>query len=88
MFYTDENRPFTEKPLYKLLAKSFPRFSTRQDMFDVRALAAALTMSAEGVYKWLRADRLSADGAARLLDLAKTEKIKLTRGDLATFVIR
>jgi hypothetical protein len=85
---TTNDKPFTELPLYRKLVSSFPTFRTSQQIFDVRGFAEAIEMSPEGVYKWLRADRLSADGARKIMALAKTKKSTLTREDLINFVLR
>lgn len=83
------DQPFTEKGLYKLLVRSFPECRTRQHIFDVRKFSDLLTMSPEGVYKWLRADKLSADGASKVLNLVPEGKHRATlRGELVQYVLR
>ena len=84
----EDDKPFTDKPLYKLLTARFASVRTHQNIFDVRSFSTAIGMSPEGVYKWLRADRLSADGATKILEFARTLDAKLTREDLIVFVLR
>jgi hypothetical protein len=61
---------FYRKPLYKLLATTFARFETGQGLFDVAGFAAAIGMSHEGVYKWIRSDRISPIGARKVIELS------------------
>lgn len=58
--------------LYRTLSDTFPTLRTkRQNVLDVEALAAAIEMTNEGVYKWLRAGSiLSKKGLEKVIDLA------------------
>lgn len=80
-----ENPPFYRRPLYKLLDTTFTDFRTERGLFDVIKFAKAIEMTAEGVYKWLRADKLSIDGAKRVVALSEG-RLKLE--DLTAFVFR
>lgn len=61
---------FTMGSLYTLLKGKFPDYRTLNGRLDVPRLAARLSMSHEGVYKWLRTNRLTPDNAKRLVELA------------------
>jgi hypothetical protein len=62
--------PFYQKALYKLLDASFPDFRTVQGLFCVKTFAHAIGMTAEGVYKWVRSDRISPEGARKVITLS------------------
>lgn len=72
--------------LYLMLVKTLPskycsdEFESR---IDIRKLATDLNMSHEGVYKWMRADRISGHQATKLIDLSDGN---LTREDFLPFV--
>jgi hypothetical protein len=86
---TKEDRAsFHQQDLYKTLDKAFPQFRTVQQLFDVPAFAAAIGMSAEGVYKWVRANKLSPEGAKKIIDLTKGGVHALTAEDLYVYVLR
>lgn len=88
-----------ETELYKALSLTFPEYRTRQQkVLDIEALAKAIGMTEEGVYKWLRAGRiLSAKGVERLFDLAHgpanlaalqtRDRTPPTKQDLARFML-
>lgn len=78
---------FYQKPLYRLLDLSFPQFRTKQGLLNVPELAEAIKMSGEGVYKWIRADKLTPDGAKKLAALGK-DASTLKIEDLYPFVMR
>lgn len=63
-------REYTFGPLYDLLMESFPGHRSRQGVLDVRRLAVDVGRSNEGVYKWLRENEITLDGARRLITLA------------------
>jgi hypothetical protein len=65
---------WTTTELYRVLSATFPEYRTRQQkVLDVEQLAAAIGMSEEGFYKWLRAGRiLSIKGVEKLAELANT----------------
>lgn len=54
--------------LYRSLCQWLPEMRTRsRKVLDVKALAAQMSVTTEGIYKWLRGGRiLSRDGADRL----------------------
>lgn len=56
-------------PIYKFLVDNFPDYRWKKDRLDVDAFAKATKMSKEGVYKWLRGNKISVEGAARLREL-------------------
>lgn len=57
--------------LYKLLDGMFPQYrSIRDQVLDVPRLASRLGMTSEGVYKWLRADKLPTTKARKLVEIA------------------
>lgn len=74
--------------LYRLLADRFAEFRTKQGLFDVPGFAAAINMSAEGAYKWLRSDKLSPEGAKKIVALSGDRKNALTLEDLYVYVLR
>lgn len=72
-----------ESPLAKMLQERLPDFVVRGRL-NVSRLAAALEMTNAGVYHWLNYNRVSPDGARKLVDLSKGS---LTAQHLSTFVI-
>lgn len=57
--------------LHKLLKKIFPQYRTaRNNVFDVKRLAAELKMTPEAIYKWLRQDSLPPKRARQIVALA------------------
>lgn len=83
-----ERAALQEGDLHRLLSARFPDYKTKQGIFDVPAFADSLSMSAEGVYKWLRADKLSPEGAKKIIALQAGRKNPLTQEDLFVFVLR
>jgi hypothetical protein len=72
--------------LHKLLSDRLPQFRTKQRVFDVPGFAAAIGMSAEGAYKWLRADKVSPEGARKIIELTKDAETPVTPLDLLPYV--
>lgn len=79
--------------LYDLLTEKLP-FCVSNGVLKVAKLADELSMSHEGVYKWLRAGEVSKRGRKRLLELANRVENKsllspnqdvLTEDDLRAF---
>lgn len=67
-------KDITDGELYKLLDKLFAGYRTARDgVLDVRRIAEDLGISAEGVYKWLRADKLPLAQARRIMDIVNAE---------------
>jgi hypothetical protein len=62
---------FTFGPLYDLLRNRFPEHRTDTGRFDVPRFADDLKMSNEGVYKWLRANKITPDGAKNVVAMSK-----------------
>ncbi len=58
--------------LYKLLCQRFPIYCDTEGRLQVSELAAKLSMSAEGVYRWLRSDEISKRGRKRLVELSES----------------
>jgi hypothetical protein len=80
--------PFYQKKLYKLLDGAFPRLRTVQGLFDVSAFATSIGMTPEGVYKWLRSERMSVDGAHKVIELSKHDSnVEITKEQLFPFVM-
>jgi hypothetical protein len=75
---------FYQRPLYKLLDAAFPKIRTSQGLFDVAAFATLIGLSHEGVYKWLRKDRISADGARKVIGAADG---RITQEQMFPFVM-
>jgi len=68
-------KDITEGKLYKLLDKLFAGYRTTRDgVLDVRRIAEDLGISAEGVYKWLRADKLPFTQAQRLIAIVNADE--------------
>ena len=68
----DRESTYTFGPLYDLLRKALPAYRTPSGRLNVPKLAKDLGadgMSREGVYKWLRANRLTPPNAKKLVDL-------------------
>lgn len=65
---------FTAGPLYAALVKFLPTFvqdlHSEKPKLNVRRLHKAVRKSHEGVYKWLRTDRLTPKNAEALVSLA------------------
>ena len=61
---------YTMGPLYDVLRKTFPDYVDRGRL-DVPEFAEALGMSHEGVYKWLRANKLTPKNAKRLAEMSE-----------------
>lgn len=74
---------FLDGELYKLLLAKFPQYVVQQ--LSIHKLAEDMDMSSEGVYKWVRVDRLTVAGARKLIAASKGG---LTFEDLAPFVLR
>ncbi len=64
-------RPYSFGPLYDLLMDRFPKHRSAQGVLDVPKLAKDIKRSHEGVYKWLRENKITVDGAKRLVELSK-----------------
>jgi len=62
---------FTFGPLYDLLKGRFPGHRTDTGRFDVPRFATDLGMSNEGIYKWLRANKISPEGAKKVVALSR-----------------
>lgn len=62
---------FTFGPLYDLLKAKFPDYRTDTGRFDVPRFSTDLNMSHEGVYKWLRKNKISPDGARKVVSLSR-----------------
>ena len=84
---TAENPPFWERALFKLLDTRITakKFRAPRGGFSVGAYAAAMGCSSEGLYKFLRSDKLSVDGAKKMIDASDG---KITEQDLMPFVFR
>lgn len=82
-----ENPPFWERELFKLLDKRITQrqFRAPRGGFSVGAFAAAMGCSSEGLYKFLRSDKISVDGAKKMV-LASDGV--LTESDLIPFLFR
>ena len=77
--------------LYALLERIFPKHrSSRDGVLDIPQLAEELEMTPEGVYKWLRADKLPPKKARKLVEMANAglkEKDHVTDlNDFLTFL--
>lgn len=57
--------------LYDLLVSKLPRCVSDGGNLCVADLAERLSMSPEGVYRWLRSDEISKKGRAKLIALSK-----------------
>lgn len=68
---------WTTSTLYTTLVSFLPLYTdnpfTQTPKLNVGKLCAAIGMSHEGLYKWLRKGRLKADNAKMLLELANRE---------------
>jgi len=62
---------FTFGPLYDLLKCKFPAYRTDTGRFDVPRFANDLQMSNEGIYKWLRANKISPEGVRKAVALSR-----------------
>lgn len=82
-----QRQALQDQDLHAFLNGAFPEFRTKQRVFDVPGFATAIGMSAEGVYKWLRTDRVSPDGARKVIALSKTHKRPLKSEDLTKYVL-
>lgn len=82
-----EREALLAQDLHQLLTDRLPQFRTKQRVFDVPEFAAAIQMSAEGVYKWLRADKMSPEGVRRVIKLTENTAKPLTLQDLYIYVI-
>jgi hypothetical protein len=56
--------------LYDLLKRAFPG-CVKNDRLSVEALTERIEVSKEGIYKWVRADRISVAQAHRLVKLSR-----------------
>lgn len=74
---------FLDGELYKLLVAKFPQYVVHQ--LSIHNLARDMKMSSEGVYKWVRIDRLTVAGARKLITASNSS---LSFEDLKTFVLR
>jgi len=70
------NRTWSSGPLYKHLVAVLPAFVDNpfsdDPVLNVQKLREATGRSHEGVYKWLRASRLTAAGAKKLVTVANS----------------
>lgn len=57
--------------LYDLLAARLPNCVNESGNLCVADLAERLSMSPEGVYRWLRSNEISKKGRAKLIELSK-----------------
>jgi hypothetical protein len=57
--------------LYELLHRALPDHSNTHGQLNVCAVATTLGLSTEGVYKWLRVDRITPDGAKAVVRVAE-----------------
>lgn len=71
-----ENENFHHSPFYKMLKEHFPEYRTSQDMFDVKAFGAALDVSGELVYRWLRKGSIKPHYAKKIVDLSLANRHK------------
>lgn len=73
------------KTLHEILDAAFPQpaYRTVTGVLDVTALAAALDLTHEAVYKWLRSN----DGNGRLLPHRAKELVELSQGTLTLEVL-
>lgn len=69
--------------LYHLLRAKLPICCNDNGILQVAELAARINMSAEGVYRWLRANEISKRGRKRVVELSERslENVRLL-GDI------
>lgn len=79
------HRRFWENDLYNLLASRISNCRTGRGLFDVAGYAKRMEMTPEGLYKYLRSDRLTVDGARRIIAASGG---KITEQDMLPFVFR
>lgn len=72
-----------EGRLYLLLAKAFPAWRTSIGALDVKRIAEGLGSSREGVYRWLRTDRIPPQRAKQLIVLSDR---RLTERDFLPYL--
>ena len=61
------DRPFWEGELYKLLSRNVTTCFTPRGQFSVAMFATRMGYSSEGLYKYLRSDRLTMNGAKAVM---------------------
>lgn len=71
--------------VHALLARAFPEHRTKDyDVFNVEWLATKLEMTEEGIYKWLREDRLPLKRARQIV---KIRGCRISLDDLMPYVV-
>ena len=70
--------------LYHFLYEHLSHFRTKKGVLDVRALADAMSLSPECVYKWLRANRVPARRVSALIGVSRGQ---ITIGTLVRYII-
>lgn len=71
--------------LHILFAKAFPEHRTKDyDVFNVEWLATKLEMTEEGIYKWLRDDRIPLKRARQIV---KIRGCRIELEDLMPYVV-
>jgi hypothetical protein len=73
-----------EGTLYALLYDALPDYRTVRGALDVRKLAEKLGKSHEGVYKWLRTDRIPPRAASIIIELSGG---RITNGKMIKFIL-
>lgn len=76
-------RDFSFGGLYDFLFARFPDHRSKQQVLDVPRLATDLEMSAEGVYRILRKNKLNADQAKKIIEISEG---RITIEDTVPFV--
>lgn len=60
-------------PLYELLLRKLPVCREGDGTLNIKRLHEGVGMSHEGVYKWLRANRISPGGVEKVIELGKRD---------------
>lgn len=76
---------FWDGDLYKLLVSRIDDCSTPRGQFSIGTFAKKMGATAEGLYKYLRSDRLTLDGAKKII---KASDGRITELDLVKYLFR
>lgn len=69
--------------IYDLLYPALPSFRTKSGLLDINEIALEMDMSAEGIYKILRSNKISPKRAAVFIELSKG---RLTKADFLEYL--
>lgn len=80
---TTEEKRFWDGELYKLLIERVVGFRTPRGQFSIAAFSKKMGSTSEGLYKFLRSDHITVDGAKKIIAASGGT---ITQEDLTKFL--